>query len=132
MLFLSPILVRMSWGLVEGLVEQFDGYLITQGDAAKGGQIVDATLIPVGVQHNSKEENEPIKAGEIPASWAAKPHRQAQKDGDARWTKKRGKSYFGYKDHIEIDAAHRLIRRYVVTAASVWDGEVGPVVGRRQ
>ena len=111
-------------GLVEALFEQFDGYLITQGYAAKGGQIVDATLIPVGVQHNTKEENAQIKAGKIPASWAEKPHRQAQKDGDARWTKKHGKSYFGYKDHIEIDAEHRLIRRYVVTDASVWDGQV--------
>jgi transposase, IS5 family len=111
-------------GLVEGLFEQFEGYLITQGYAAKGGQIVDATLIPVGVQHNTKEENIQIKAGEVPMSWAEKPHRQAQKDGDARWTKKRGKSYFGYKDHIEIDAEHRLIRRYVVTDASVWDGQV--------
>ena len=53
-----------------------------------------------------------------------KPHRQAQKDGDARWTKKRGKSYFGYNDHIEIDAEHWLIRRYVVTDASVWDAQV--------
>jgi IS5 family transposase len=34
------------------------------------------------------------------------------------------KSYFGYKDHIEIDAEHRLIRRYVVTDAAVWDGQV--------
>jgi transposase, IS5 family len=111
-------------GLVENLFEQFDGYLITQGYAAKGGQIVDATLIPVGVQHNTKAENVQIKAGEVPTSWTEKPHRQAQKDGDARWTKKRGKSYFGYKDHIEIDAAHRLIRRYVVTDAAVWDGQV--------
>ena len=65
-----------------------------------------------------------FKAGETPASWADNPHRQAQKDSDARWTKKRGKSYFGYKDHIEIDAEHRLIRRYVVTDAAVWDGQV--------
>jgi IS5 family transposase len=111
-------------GLVEGLFEQFDGYLITQGYAAKGGQIVDATLIPVGVQHNTKEENTQIKAGEIPTSWTEQPHRQVQKDVDARWTKKHGKYYFGYKDHIEIDVEHRLIRRYVVTDASVWDGQV--------
>jgi transposase, IS5 family len=111
-------------GLVEGLFEQFDDYLISQGYAAKGGQIVDATLIPVGIQHNTKAENVQIKAGEIPTSWTAKPHRQAQKDSDARWTKKHGKHYFGYKDHIEIDAEYRLIRRYVVTNASVWDGQV--------
>jgi transposase, IS5 family len=111
-------------GLVEALFEQFEGYLIAQGYAAKGGQIVDATLIPVGIQHNSKDEQAQIKAGEIPADWAEKPHRQAQKDRDARWTKKHGKSYFGYKDHIEIDAEHQLIRRYVVTDASVTDGQV--------
>ena len=84
-------------GLVEALFEQFDGYLITQGYAAKGGQIVDATLIPVGVQHNTKEENAQIKAGKIPASWAEKPHRQAQKDGDARWTKSMAKVISGIK-----------------------------------
>lgn len=38
--------------------------------------------------------------------------------------KKHGKSYSGYKDHIEIDAEQRLIRRYVVTDAAVWDGQV--------
>ena len=33
--------------LIEPLFEQFDEYLIQQGYAAQGGQIVDATLIPV-------------------------------------------------------------------------------------
>lgn len=42
-------------GLVEPLFEQSDEYLIEQGYAAQGGQIVDATLIPVPKQHNSKE-----------------------------------------------------------------------------
>jgi transposase len=52
--------------LIEPLFEQFDGYLIEQGYAAQGGQIVDATLIPVPKQHNSKDENEQIKQGESP------------------------------------------------------------------
>ena len=111
-------------GWIEPLFEQFDGYLIEQGDAARGGQIVDATLIPVPKQHNSKDENECIKGGEVPAQWQDKPHKRAQKDTDARWTKKGGKSYFGYKNHIGIDAEHRLIRRYVVTDASVHDLQV--------
>ena len=46
----------------------------------------------------------------------AKPRKTAMRGGR--------KSYFGYKDHIEIDAEHRLIRRYVVTDAAVWDGQV--------
>lgn len=110
--------------LIDALFEQFDGYLIEQGYAAQGGQIVDATLIPVPKQHNHKDENERIKQGETPAEWQDKPHKCSQKDTDARWTKKGGKSYFGYKDHICIDAEHRLIRRYVVTDASAHDSQV--------
>jgi transposase, IS5 family len=111
-------------GLVELLFEQFDGYLIEQGYAAKGGQIVDATLIPVPKQHNHDDENQQIKQGEIPASWQDKPHKRAQKDTDARWTKKGGKSYFGYKNHVCIDVEHGLIRRYAITDASVHDCQV--------
>lgn len=110
--------------LIEPLFEQFDEYLIEQGYAAQGGQIVDATLIPVPKQHNHKDENERIRQGEMPAEWQDKPHKRVQKDTDARWTKKGGKSHFGYKDHICIDAEHRLIRRYVVTNASVHDSLV--------
>ena len=47
-----------------------------------------------------------------------------QKDEDARWTKKHGKSYYGYKNHINIDKEHKLIRRYAVTDASVHDSQV--------
>jgi IS5 family transposase len=111
-------------GLIESLFEQFDSYLIEQGYAAKGGQIVDATLIPVPKQHNSDQENEQLKQGKIPQDWQDKPHRLAQKDSDARWTKKADKSYFGYKDHIGIDAEYGLIRRYAVTDASVHDSQV--------
>lgn len=111
-------------GLIEPLFEQFDGYLIEQGYAAQGGQIVDATLIPVPRQHNSDDENKQIKQGEIPQSWQNNPHKRSQKDTDARWTKKGGKSYFGYKDHICMDVKHGLIRRYAVTHASVHDSQV--------
>src|SRR5450631_853202 len=44
-----------------------------------------------------------------------------QKDKDARWTKKHGKSFYGYKNHVNADAEHKLIRRYEVTDASVQD-----------
>lgn len=111
-------------GLTESLFEQFDEYLIEQGYAAKGGQIVDATLIAVPKQHNRDDENQPIKQGEVFPSWQDKPHKRSQKDTDARWTKKGGKSYFGYKDHICIDAQHGLIRRYAVTDAAVHDSQV--------
>jgi transposase, IS5 family len=50
-----------------------------------------------------------------------KTHKLAQKDRDACWTKKHGRSHFGYKNHIKIDAKHKLVRRNHVTDASVDD-----------
>src|SRR3954447_6676458 len=49
--------------------------------------------------------------------------KRAQKDVDARWTKKHGKSYFGYKNHVNIDRKHKLMRRYTVTNAAVHDSQ---------
>ncbi len=46
-----------------------------------------------------------------------KPNMKCQKDLDARWTKKHGKSHYGYKNHISIDKQDKLIRRYKVTDA---------------
>jgi IS5 family transposase len=108
-------------GLIDELFEQFATFLRQAGYEAKGGQIIDATLIPVPTQRNSREENQQIKQGAIPADWLEQPHKLAQKDTDARWTKKYGQSYFGYKDHINIDAGFGFIRRYSITDASVHD-----------
>lgn len=83
-------------GLVKTLFDHFDAYLRDSGYLAMGGQI-DASVVPVPRQRNTREENERIKQGETPEEWAKKPHKRRQKDVDARWTKKHGKSYFGYK-----------------------------------
>jgi IS5 family transposase len=113
-----------QYGLVEELFEQFGAYLQGAGYAAKDGQIVDATLIPVPKQRNTREENPTIKQGEVPAEWLSKPHKLAQKDVAARWTKKSGMSYYGYKNHVNSDVGFKFIRRYTVTDASVHDSQV--------
>ena len=59
--------------------------------------------MPVPKQRNSREENETVKRGETPAEWEQKPAKNRQKDKDARWTKKHGKSFFGYKNHVNVD-----------------------------
>src|SRR5262249_29381147 len=66
-------------------------------------------------QRNTREENEAIKAGETPEGWETKPAKNAQKDKDARWTKKNEQSFYGYKNHISVDRKHKLIRRYAET-----------------
>ena len=110
-------------GLIEKLFERFDRHLAAQGYMARGGQIVDATIVPVPKQRNSRDENEAVKSGRTPVAWDRKPAKLRQKDRDARWTKKHDQSFFGYKNHVNADAKHKLIRRYEVTDAAVHDSQ---------
>ena len=108
--------------LMEVLFDRFGDYLAAEGYQAKQGQIVDASIVPVPIQRNSREENRRIKNGEVPEDWSE--DKREQKDVEARWTKKNGTSYFGYKNHIDVDAAHKLIRTFAVTPANVHDSRV--------
>jgi IS5 family transposase len=108
-------------GLIERLFKRFSRHLEAKGYIARGGQMVDATIVPVPKQRNSREENEAVKAGKTPKEWQKNPAKNRQKDKDARWTKKHGKSFYGYKNHVNADAKHKLIRHYEVTDASVHD-----------
>lgn len=111
-------------GLIEELFEQLEDHLQQEGYQARGGQIIDATLIPVPRQHNTREENRQLKAGKTPPEWDEAPHKLAQKDTDARWTKKNGMAHYGFKNHISVDARYGFIRQYEVTDASVHDSQV--------
>ena len=110
-------------GVIEALFDDFDVYLKQHGYLAMGGQIVDATLVPVPRNHNTQEENEVIKAGRVPEEWTTHPAKLRQKDLDARWTKKHGQSHYGYKNHINVDRRHKLVRRYTVTDAARHDSQ---------
>ena len=110
--------------MIEALFETFDGYLKDQGYLAMGGQIIDASIVAVPKQRNSREENARIKAGETPAGWEDKPAKRRQKDVEARWTKKHGKSHYGYKNHVNVDRRHKLVRRYHVSDAAEHDSQV--------
>ena len=110
-------------GLIDKLFERFGQHLEAEGYIARGGQIIDATIVSVPKQRNTKEENETIKAGKTPEEWEQQPAKNAQKDKDARWTKKHERSYFGYKNHIGVDRRHKFVRRYVVSDASVHDSQ---------
>jgi len=100
----------------------FETFLQEKGFSAKRGQIIDASIVPAPRQRNSREENRQIKGGEVPEDWSEEKKRQ--KDIDARWTKKNGQNHYGYKNHIDIDVKHKLIRGYEVTPASVHDSQV--------
>ena len=59
--------------------------------------------MPVPKQRNTREENEAIKGGQTPEARKKKPAKNRQKDKDARWTKKHGRSFYGYKNHVNAD-----------------------------
>jgi len=109
-------------GLIKPLFEQFDACLRENGFLAQKGQIIDASIIETPRQRNSREENKRIKQGDVPEDWDESKRRQ--KDTDARWTKKNGQNYYGYKNHICVDIKHKLIRDYDVTDAAVHDSQV--------
>ena len=124
-------------GAVDGLFQRFDDALRSAGFLAMGGQIVDATIVAAPKQRNTGDEKQAIRDGRIPQKWKDKPARLAQKDRDARWTVKYTKAKpredgmpqidlaipaFGYKNHVSIDRAHGLIRKWTTTHAAAHDG----------
>ena len=105
------------------LFDQFNETLDSLGIYANEGRIVDASFVEVPRQRNTREENKQIKSGETPKEWKEKPNKHAQKDVDARWTQKNGVNFYGYKNHIKSDQKTKLIKKYVVTDASVHDSQ---------
>ncbi len=114
-------------GAAEELFELFNRQLEEQDIITHAGTIVDATFVDAPRQRNTREENKTIKNGEIPEEWkqddAKTRHKCAQKDTDARWTKKGNETHYGYKDHAKVDAESKIITDYEVTAASVHDSQ---------
>jgi len=110
-------------GKVEALFRQFDRHLARQGYIARGGQILDASIVAAPKNRNTRDENAAIKSGEVPEGWADKPAKRRQKDVDARWTKKHGTSHYGYKNHVNVDRRHKLIRRWHVSDAAQHDSQ---------
>jgi transposase, IS5 family len=110
--------------IIDRLFVRFDEFLNQQGYCAKGGSMIDASFVEVPKQRNTKEENKEIKEGIIPKSFLENEHKLAQKDTDARWTKKGNNSYYGYKNHVNADVKHKLIREYETTSAEVHDSQL--------
>ena len=55
-------------GLVETLFERFNQHLNAKVYIARGGQMVDVTIVPAAKQRNIREENETVKRGETPVA----------------------------------------------------------------
>lgn len=109
--------------LIEPLFALFLGELGKLNLIVNEGKIVDASFIEVPRQRNSREENKEIKEGKTPESFEDNPNKKAQKDTDARWTKKGNDTFYGYKLHVNTDAKSKLIVDYCLSTASVHDSQ---------
>jgi len=110
-------------GIVDRLFISFEEHLCAKGYSAQGGTMIDASFVEVPKQRNTKDENKEIKEGKVPQSFTENSHKLAQKDLDARWTKKGNNSYYGYKNHVNADVKYKFVRNYEVTSAEVHDSQ---------
>jgi transposase, IS5 family len=110
-------------GLVEELFEQFKEYLESLELIINVGQMVDASFTVAPRQRNTRDENSKIKSGQGEELWNDKPNKKRHKDIDARWTKKNGETFYGYKNHAKVDSKSKFINDYIVTDASVHDSQ---------
>jgi IS5 family transposase len=90
-------------GLHERLLEMLNEQLAAAGYLVKRTMLVDATLIE---SSRTRPDREAARGGTAP-------------DGDARYAKKHGKSYYGYKAHISADGDHQLVCRALLTRSTV-------------
>jgi IS5 family transposase len=100
---------RIGEAGAKALFDWVERQLLKQGYIARGGQIIDTTLVPAPKQHVTKEDKEQIKQDAMPADWS--PAKRRQKDLDATWTRKHGKNHHGYKLSINVDKRYKMIRK---------------------
>lgn len=101
------------------LLHGVDAQLHRHGFIARGGQAINARLVPAPVQHIGRDDRNKLAAGLQP-DWSDAKRRQ--KDLDATHTKKHGKGYFGYKLSVSVDHKHCFIRGVATGTASEHDG----------
>jgi len=94
-------------GLDRELFDEIERQLGAKGLLVKTGTLMDATLVEAAVRK--------------PVSPAGS---RSKTDPDADWTRKGGKSYFGYKAHVGVDEGSGLIRRAELTSAKINDSEI--------
>lgn len=89
--------------LHEQLLGLLNSQLEARGLIVKRTTLVDATIIESSRKYPSIES---VKEGKAP-------------DKDAGFTKKNDRNLYGYKAHVSGDAEHQLVRRALITPASL-------------
>lgn len=94
-------------GAIEETFYWFNRHLREEGFEARGGTLIDATIIEAPIRRATDE--------------GTTVQEKAQRDDDATWVKKNDLAFYGYKNHVAVDARHKLIRTYDATPCSTHD-----------
>src|ERR671938_1950950 len=95
-------------GLAERLLAEVDRQLDAKGLVLRRGTLIDATILEAAVRPPGGD------AGEA-----------SGRDPQAGWTRKNGRSRFGYKAHVAVDEGGGIVRDAVMTPADVHDSVKG-------
>jgi IS5 family transposase len=106
--------------LDEKLFAEIGRQIEASGFVLKQGTLIDASLVPAAVRPPPKPGDPGLDEQGRTASKLVK----SEHDGDAAWTKKDGKHRFGYKMHVAMDQASRIVRRVLFTPANVNESAV--------
>ena len=90
----------------ERLLGAINAQLDARGLILRQGTLIDATIVAAAVNPPRGD------AGEV-----------SELDPDAGFTKKNGKTYFGYKAHAAADEGSGIIRQLVTTSAQIHDSQ---------
>lgn len=98
-------------GLSEPLFAELNRQLDARGVILRKGTLIDATLVEAAVKPPSGND------GTV-----------SERDPQAGWTKKNGKSRFASKAHIAVDQDSGLIRGALLSGADLQDSQAGPAL----
>src|SRR5690349_20101306 len=85
-------------GLAEGLLAEVNRQLDAKGLILRRGTLIDATILDAAVRPPGGD------AGEV-----------SERDPEAGWTRKNGKSRFGYEAHVAVDEGSGIVRAATMT-----------------
>jgi IS5 family transposase len=94
--------------LQDGLLAELNRQMDARGLPVKRGTLVDATIIQAAVARPDYEKCQ-----------------VSERDPDAGFTQKHGKTYFGYKAHLAGDEESGLIRQAQMSSADLHDSQMG-------
>jgi hypothetical protein len=111
-------------GLAEKLLAEVNRQLDVKGLVLRWGTLIDATIPEAAVRPPGSDAGE-VSERDPQAGPSMSPDIGSCGDGASAscgcWTKKNGRSRFGYKAHAAVDEGSGLVRKAVMTPADVHD-----------